>query len=434
MNTTLAFLKYVFFSMLSMLGMSCYILADTLFISNGVGLNGLTALNLVLPIYNIIFAIGLLLGVGGATRYSILKAQHKDEEASLYYTIAIKIGIIISIPIMFVGYFGAETIVSLLGANNEIIQTASIYLKSFIIFTPFFILQQIIISFIRNDQNPKLASIAMLIGTLFNIVFDYILVFPCQLGMMGAALATGISPIVSLLIASYHFMSHKNQFHYLKTSFKMPILVDISQIGLPSFITELSSGIIIFAFNNIILSIGGNVAVASYGILSNLAIVVTSLYSGISQGIQPLLSHSYGAHETKNLKIYLKLAFITASVLSTLVFISTLTIPDLIISLFNSENNVMMASIAREGLPIYFTAFYFIGINMILVSYFSSIHQVKPSSFISILRSGTIMIPLLIILAYFLSLTGVWLSYPLSEAFIMIIALIILRKSNQNTI
>lgn len=423
------FFKYVSFNMLSQVGMSCYILADTLFIANGVGLKGLTALNIVLPLYNVIYGIGILLGVGGATLYSICQAQNKEKEASLYYSYAIKIALILSLFIMFPGFLFAKEIVQFLGANHDIIQIAVIYLKSFILFTPFFILSSIITTFVRNDNNPKLASIALLSSTLFNILFDYILVYPMNLGMMGAALATGCSPLISLLICSYHFIKKKNHFHYTNHSLSFKYIYKIFKIGTPAFITELSTGIIIFAFNTIILSISDNIAVASYGILSNLALVVIGLYTGLSQGIQPLISYSYGKSKEKETKNYLFWAILTSLFLSTIVFISTILYPNTIISWFNSENNLIMNQIAHKALPIYFFAFFFIGINMVFISYFTSITKVKPSSSISLLRSGLILIPLALILSQSFGLIGVWLSYPISECLIMFITILFYKKS-----
>ena len=203
----------------------------------------------------------------------------------------------------------------------------------------------------------------------------------------------------------------------------------MTQIGIPSFITELSSGIIIFVFNSVALSIGGNIAVASYGVISNLAIVVTSLYTGISQGIQPLVSHSFGTHAIKDTKIYLRLAMMTSIVVSCLIFMSTILFPNTIVSFFNSENNPIMAQMAIQGLPLYFVAFFFVGINMIIISFFASTNQVKPSSFLSILRGGIIVIPLVFILSQILNILGLWISYPISECFIMIIALFLIKKS-----
>lgn len=431
-KTLFSFLKYCSFSMLSMIGTSCYVLADTLFIANGVGPLGLTALNLVLPIFNIIFGIGILIGIGAATRFSILKSQEHHYEANQYFTQAIIVGILISLPIMCIGILFPGVIMSLLGANIDVLQTSIDYLRTFIIFTPFFIINQILVAFIRNDHNPKLASIAMIMGTTFNIVFDYILVFPCQLGMVGAALATGISPIVTILICLLHFIQKKNHFCFVKTKLSLSHIFHFVTIGIPSFITELSSGIIIFVFNMIILNIGGNIAIASYGIVCNLAIVVTSLFVGIGQGIQPLLSQSHGQKDAHKIHIYLKYALILSTSIFVCVYCIIFICPHFIISLFNNENNIVMTQIAKEGLLIYFIGFFFAGINIVETAYFSAIEKVKPSIMISLLRSGLIIIPLVLILSQLFSLTGVWLSFPMSEAFVFIIAFMF-HKKNQLT-
>ena len=209
----------------------------------------------------------------------------------------------------------------------------------------------------------------------------------------------------------------------------MKYIKKIFQIGISAFITELSSGVIIFAYNSVVLNIGGNIAVASYGIISNLAIVVTSLFNGIAQGIQPLISHCFGAKEMKHIKEYMKLAIISSLVLAIMVWLSTLLFPESIISLFNSENNQTMISIAKIGLPLYFFAYFFVGVNMILISYFASTSLVKSSSLLSILRSGLVVIPLVLILSQVFLLNGVWISYPISELLIMFIGIIYFKKS-----
>ncbi|MEG0277401.1 MAG: MATE family efflux transporter [Coprobacillus sp.] len=428
MKTFQTFFKYTSLSMLSMIGMSCYILADTIFISNGVGSIGLTALNLILPMYNVIFGFGLLIGVGAATRFSILVSQERNKEADHFYSQAILLGILVSIPFVVIGFFFPEVVVKMLGANEEVLATAISYLRTFIIFTPFFVLNQIVVTFVRNDHNPKLASLAMLAGTLFNIVFDYIFIFPMQLGMFGAALATGFSPIVTLCICSLHFIYKNNNFHFIKSRLSFKHLKTIFTIGLPSFITELSGGVITFVFNMIVLSIGGNIAVASYGIICNLAIVVTALYSGIAQGIQPLLSRAYGKKEYHLIHDYSKYACIMSLILSCIVYFIIMIFPDAIVGLFNSENNIVMAKLAKEGLIIYFGAFFFVGLNMIAVSYFASTEKNKPSFIISILRGGIIVVPIVYLLSHFFSLTGVWSAFPLSEALVLICTFCLFKK------
>lgn len=418
------FLKYVCFNMLSMIGISCYVLADTLFISNGVGLNGLTALNLTLPVYNLIFGLGAMIGVGGATRFAILRVQEKNQEASAYFTYALIMTMIVSIPFLIGGLFFPRDIVTLLGADQEVVDIAIIYLQTFIIFTPFFILEHMMINFVRNDYNPKLASLAMLSATLFNILFDYILVFPMHLGMFGAALATGVSPIIALSICSLHFIKKKNHFHLVKYPFRFQIIKNIVGIGTPSFISELSGGIIVLVFNKVIFDIGGNIAIASYGVISNLAIVVTSFYGGISQGIQPLISQSYAKKDYQHTYTYLRYAFITSFIISLVIYMAIIFFCGHIVLLFNSENNAIMATIAKYGLFIYFFGFFFAGINMIIISYFAAIEKTKPSFLLSLLRGGLVIIPFVIVLAQFFSMNGVWLSFPLSELLIMLLAIV----------
>lgn len=388
MERKLVFIKYVSFNMLSMVGLSCYILADTLFIANGVGSIGLTALNLILPLYSIISGLGLLIGVGSATRFSILKVQQRDQEASAYFTTAMKLGFLISIPITILGFVFAKQIMYFMGADFEVIEIASTYLRTFILFTPFFIIQQIIVTFVRNDNNPRLASFAMLTGTLFNIVFDYILVFPCQLGMFGAALATGFSPIVALCICSLHVLWKQNHFHFTNVRLKIYYIWKIITIGISTFVTELSGGIIVFVFNMVILSIGGNIAVASYGIISNLALVVTALYTGIAQGIQPLLSQSHGQRNTELTHAYFGYAIVTSLIVSTMIYVCMLCFPQFIVAIFNSENNIIMAQIAQNGLPLYFAGFFFAGINMVMITFFASTEQMKKSFVLSNFKRG----------------------------------------------
>lgn len=430
MNIKKMFLKYASLSMMSMIGMSCYILADTLFIANGVGPLGLTSLNLVLPIYNLIFGIGLMLGVGGATRFSILQSQNKNE-GEHYFSQTLSIAIFISIPFIILGLCFPERVVSWMGGNQEVMPIAAEYLRTFIIFTPFFIGNYIVVTFVRNDHDPTLASIAMLAGTLFNIVFDYVFIFPCHLGMFGAALATGCSPILSILICSFHFRKRDNHLKFIRQNLNYHDLFETIQVGIPSFVSELSSGIVTYVFNMVVFRLGGNIAIASYGIICNLAIVVISLYNGIAQGIQPLMSQCFGRRDSRSIQQYLHYAIIFSLIISCLIYGFVYLCPDMIISFFNNEGNLQMIEIAKTGLIIYFSGFFFAGMNMIYVSYFTSIQEVKSSFLISILRGGLIIIPLVFLLSIFYSLIGVWLSYPVSECFVFI-CIVIFMKHKQS--
>ena len=173
------FAKYASLNTLGMVGLSLYILADTFFISKGLGANGLTALNLALPIYNLVHGAGLMLGMGGATRYSIVVSRGDRERGNEAFTATMMLMAAFSLVFMALGlFFFRGQITTLLGADPEVYEMTRTYLKVILLFSPAFISNEIFLGFVRNDGNPRLATICMLMGSLFNIVFDYIFIFP----------------------------------------------------------------------------------------------------------------------------------------------------------------------------------------------------------------------------------------------------------------
>lgn len=211
MNIQKQFIKYVSQNICGMLGISCYIIVDTFFISQAAGTDGITVLNLVLPVYNLIFAIGSMIGVGSATRYTILKAQ-EDDSAKKYFANAILCILIISIPFVLSGIFSPDTVMHMMGADAGITQLGRTYTRIFLLFTPFFMMNYVFSAFVRNDNAPTLAMIGTMMGSFSNVVLDYVFMFPMGMGLAGAALATAASPIVSILICSIHFFRRKIQY------------------------------------------------------------------------------------------------------------------------------------------------------------------------------------------------------------------------------
>lgn len=208
MDLTKQFFKYVSQNIFGLLGTSCYILADTYFIAQAAGTDGVTLLNLCLPIYNFIFAIGSMIALGSATRYAIAKAQN-DARGQRYFSNAILCAVLASIPWMLAGVFAPGALLRLMGGDAGIVALGIPYARIFLLFTPFFMCNYIVSAFVRNDGDPSLAMVATLSGSLFNVVFDYIFMFPLGLGLAGAALATAVSPIISIAICSRHFFKRR---------------------------------------------------------------------------------------------------------------------------------------------------------------------------------------------------------------------------------
>lgn len=422
------FARYSTLNVLGMIGLSCYILADTFFVSRGLGENGLTALNLAIPVYSFIHGSGLMLGIGGATKYSIFKSNKENKNANTIFTNTLCLATVLSIGFVLIGIFLSKSLTTALGADSDVFKMTNTYLQFILIFAPAFIMNDVLICFVRNDNSPKLSMYSMLGGSLSNIILDYIFIFPLQLGIFGAVFATGLAPIISMLILSLHRIKRKNQFHFIKIKPSIKIARNTLSLGFPSLVTEVSSGIVIIVFNMIILNLIGNVGVAAYGIVANLSLVVVAVYTGIAQGIQPLISKSYGGNDIKSIKLIFKYAMITMSIISFILYLIIFFLADPIAKIFNSENNLVLQSIATNGLKLYFMAVIFVGFNIILPMLFSSMEKAFLAQIISLLRGLVVIIPMAFILSALVGLTGVWLAFPITESLVSILGVILYLK------
>lgn len=409
------FIRYSFFSIMGMIAISCYILADTFFVAQGLGTNGLAALNLAIPTYDFIHGTGLMLGMGGATRFSILKSQNNQKGADTIFTNTVYLGIFFSIIFMLGGLFFSGSLARLLGANQNTFEMTNTYLRVMMLFSPAFIFNDIILCFVRNDGNPRVSMIATVCGSLFNVVFDYIFIFPCNMGMLGAVLATGFSPVVGLTIMSPHWLGKKKGFHFRKLVPDADSIRTNISLGFPSLLSQISAAIVMIVFNMLILGLEGNTGVAAYGVIANISLVVLSFYTGIAQGIQPLVSHSYGRKKTDGIRQFLRYAMISMVILSAVMYLILFVFADPIASAFNSEHNAKLQEIAVTGLKLYFTSLVFAGFNIILSMYFTSVEKALPAQIISLLRGLILIIPIAFLFANLWDMTGVWMSFPATE-------------------
>lgn len=416
------FAKYVSQNVFAMIGMSAYILADTFFISQAVGANGITALNLVLPVYNLIFAIGSMIGVGSAIRFAISKNQNENDNT--YFFNAMFFTTVIGIIFMIIGFTMPDKIVSLLGGDAEIVKVGTPYTKIFMSFAPLFMYNYVCNAFVRNDGAPSTAMVATVVSSLFNIVMDWVLMFPLGMGMAGAALATALSPVVGCLICITHFASKKNT-----VSFKVAVpsfakLFNSAKLGVSAFVGELSSGVITIAFNMIILKLVGNVGVAAYGVVANISLVAVSVFNGVAQGSQPLISRYYAKGDNADLNKILKLGIFTCLCLAGVIIAVVNIFATPIADIFNSEHIEQLTVYAVKGLRIYFVGFVFAGINIFLSLAFSSMSKAAPAFVVSIMRGFVVIIGSVFLLSSLLGMTGVWMAFPVAEAITLVVSLI----------
>jgi len=284
------FLKYVSANVLGMIGFSCYILADTFFIARGIGSDALAALNLVLPAYSLLNGTGLMIGMGGGSRYSLSSTHPEGETHRTVFTQSVLLAVIATIFFALTGLLGAEPLCLLLGADSRTLPFAVPYIRILLAFAPLFLANNLLVCFVRNDGEPALSMAGMIIGSLSNILLDYLFIYPLNLGMVGAALATATAPLISMGILSTHFLRGNSHFRLMKTKPSLSTASSICSLGVSSLITEVSSGIVILVFNFLILDLSGNTGVAAYGVLANIALVLIAISTGIAQGIQPIVS------------------------------------------------------------------------------------------------------------------------------------------------
>ena len=420
------FLRYVILNVCGMIGLSCYILADTFFVSVGLGTNGLTALNLAIPVYSFVNGCGLMFGMGGATKYAIFRGRKENRNADNTFSSVLCLTMFLTVVFLLIGIFLSGNIAAILGADGDVFSMTKTYLQVILLFAPAFMLNDVLICFVRNDGNPKLSMTAMLIGSLSNIIMDYLFIFPLQMGILGAVLATGFAPVISMCILSRHWITGQNRFHIQKLKLFPDLIKDTVCLGVPSLITEVASGIVMIIFNIIILRLEGNTGVAAYGIIANLSLVVTAVYTGIAQGIQPITSRSYGCGDQNSIKKILAYAMTTMLLLSGCIYAIFLLNAGPIVSIFNREQNILLQQIATVGLKLYFTAIPFAGFNIVLSTHFTSTEKALRAQTVSLSRGLFIIIPMAFFMAHTFEMTGVWLSYPITELLVSILGFILL--------
>lgn len=424
------FIKYISLSVLGMLAFSGFIIIDTFFISVALGANGLTALNISIVVFSIVHGVSLMIGIGGATRFTIVFESDGNNKikASKIFVHSLFLAGVFSVVFVFSGIFFSDKIAGFLGADYIILPLAVPYIKTILIFSPAFFVNNILIAFVRNDKNPKLAMASMTVASLVNIVLDYIFLFSLDMGMFGAAIATVFSVLVGILILCSHFFMKICSISFYRCKIQIKKLLDIISLGASAFVGEFAFTVSLITFNLVILSIEGNVGVAAFGIVANITIVPLNIINGVALGVQPLISLSHAAKNKVEQRSLLKYSLSVVITLAVLVFIFANIFNRQIIDVFNSGGNETLQTLTQMGFRIYFIGLIFAGINMIAAAFFSASEDAKTAVLISTLRSSIVLIPSLFILSFLFSMNGVWFSFVFAEFIVAIAAILFLRK------
>ena len=417
------FFKYISLNMLGALGLSGYIMADTFFVANRLGSDGLAALNLAIPIFGLINGLGILLGIGGATRYSICRYQGDEGRANRTFTLALTAALILGTLLALLGAFGARPVALLLGGNADTLPLCTVYLRTVLLFSPCFLLNHVMVCFVRNDGNPKLAMAAMLTGSLGNIALDYLFLYPLNMGIFGAALATGTAPVIGLCLSSFHSLTGRNQFKLARPASPVRSLADVAGLGSAAFLNEFTSCMVLALYNLLMLRAAGTVGVAAYGIVANLALMALALFTGLSQGAQPLISQAYGRGDRQGVRRLCRLALLVSCLVGLVLALIAQFAAHPLVDLFNRDGDPALARMAVDGLRIYFWGFLCAGPNIITAAFLGAAEQPRDSFLPSLFRGGVGIAALVLLLAWLLGMTGIWLAFPVTELLTLFLGL-----------
>ncbi len=424
------FLKYLIPSIGGMLGVSLYVLGDTMIIGRGLGSQGLAALNISIPLINVFNGLGLLFGIGGSTALSISRGRKDYKDIDSIFSKSMIMAFILGILITFIRIFFLDDLVYFLGASEDTFQMSKDYLGVLMSFSVMFLLNSALTVFVRNDGSPRLAMISMLSGSIINVILDYIFIIKLKWGMAGGAFATGLSPTIGLIILSYHFISKRNKFNFKFAKPDFKILKRIIANGSSSFVVELSAGIVIFAFNISLSKLVGDIGISAYSIIANLSLILSAIFIGIGQGIQPIVSFNFGADRLNRVYEATRLGVYSALFLGVLFYALGLTFPEFLVSVFIDADKELLDLTVR-GIKIYFSGFILMGINITLASFMQSKEYAKTSLVISLSRGFIFIIIMLLFLPELIGIDGIWLTLPLAEFITTLISLFRFKKYRQ---
>lgn len=429
-NVRPLYFKYLAAALGSALVGAVYTLVDMAVIGQYEGPNGIAAMAIVLPVWTLIASAGILTGIGGSVLYSTAKgkAENKDnKEANAIFTTAVIATAVLASMIWAALLFFDKQILMLLGAQDVLLDLGISYLKPLKVVIPIVVFSQMLAAFLRNDNNPTLATIAVVSTAILNIVGDYYFTFTLDMGIFGAALATATCSVLSVLIMLTHFISKKNTLKLVKPIKAFATSGKIIVTGFSTFFVDIAMGIMNVFFNCQILRYFGTDALAVYGAIASICTIVQCCSYSIGQAAQPIISINYGAGQGDRIKKVLKYAVMTSIVFGFFWAAVVLLMPNVIIRIFMSPTENVLA-IAPDIMRLYCISFVLTPLNLFATYYFQSLMKPGISFGISVCRGLIVGGVLVFSLPSLFGANAIWLTMPICELLIAVAATCLLIR------
>ncbi len=427
-NLRLLLFKFSAPTITGMVIIALYNFVDTLFVGNIVGPDAIAGLTIVLPVIIFIVAIGLLTGVGAASVVSRSLGKGGREKAVTAGGDSIVLNTIVNIITIVPIYIFSEDILRFLGASSEVLPYARDYLNIMLLGFVFLSFSVNGTNLIRSEGKPRASMYEMIIGSILNIILDYLFIVIFGWGVKGAAIATVISHISSAAYIFIFFMSRSSIFHIKLKMFKInkSISREILAIGVPSFLMEIIGSVMFLLFIRIVRQYGGDVYIAITGIGIRIIDLIFMPLLGIGQGFSPIVGFNYGAKLYSRVKKVLKEAFIWTSVITLFGFIIMVIFPESLISIFTSDISVIEKGVVPLRLIAMLAPLW--SFPILGSTFFQAIGKARPSLIITLSRDLFFFIPAIFILPRLFDLWGVWVSWPVTDFCCFFITAIFLIK------
>lgn len=419
-------LSFAFPNIIMMISLSMYIIVDGMFVSRLIGTTALSAVNMFYPAICAEMAIAIMIATGGSAIVAKKLGEGKQQEAQRNLSLLIVTEIIIGIIIAILGNIFIEEIISFLGASATQTPLSTAYARIIFTFAPAFFLQTAFQTFFVTAGKPTLGLIATLLAGMVNIILDYIFMAPMNMGVSGAAIATGLGYCIPAVVGLTFFLTAKNNpLHLVKPEIDWNILLHSCTNGSSEMVTNLANAATTFLFNYTLLQFYGEDGVASITIILYFQYIFTALYFGYSNGIAPIISFKHGKRDTEQLRnifkssiLFLIVSTIFANIVMHLFLSQALTI-------FTPVNSDVYA-ITLHGFSIYSLAFIIMGLGIFSSAMFTAFSDGKSSAIISFSRTFIFIVGAILILPNIMGEVGVWIAVPAAEMLGLIVAIIFL--------
>lgn len=424
-------LQFALPTMVMMVFMSLYTIVDGICISRFVGTDALSAANIVYPVFSLVIAVGVMLSTGGSAIIAKKIGEGRLSEARENFSFLILSGFLLGLMFLVAGNLFLQPIVRALGATDRLLEYCLDYLRILLYLAPACILQLLFQGFFVTAGKPGLGLLLTISGGLANMVLDYLFMGPMDMGIAGAAWATGIGQLIPSVAGLLYFSLSRDTLYLVRHRFQRPLLVQSCLNGSSEMVTNLSTAVVTFLFNIVMLDLLGEDGVAAVTIVLYAQFLFNALYMGFSMGVAPVISYNYGRQNHRMLQRLFRICVWFIGLSSVVVTTLSLLSAPLVVEVFTPVGSSTY-ELALTGFYLFSINYTFAGINIFSSSMFTAFSDGKISAIISFVRTFVLIVINILLLPAIIGVDGVWLAVPIAEFMTLFLSVYFFRKKGRD--